>query len=66
MRALRDRIPFAVVGANSYITNSAGNKVRARSYPWGTVEVNNVEHNDFAVLSYYLIKEQMQVRRNLI
>lgn len=62
MRALRDRIPFAVVGANAYITNSSGNKVRARTYPWGTVEVNNVEHNDFAVLSYYLIKEQMQVR----
>ncbi|KAM3181399.1 hypothetical protein ACTXT7_014460 [Hymenolepis weldensis] len=65
MRTLRDRIPFAVVGANSYITNSAGNKVRARTYPWGTVEVNNVEHNDFAVLSYYLIKEQMQNLREV-
>ncbi len=61
MRSLRDRIPFAVVGANTYITNSSGNRVRARTYPWGTVEVDNVEHNDFAVLSYYLIQLQMQV-----
>lgn len=62
MRSMRDRIPFAVVGANTYITNTAGNRVRARTYPWGTVEVENVEHNDFAVLSYYLIQLQMQVR----
>ena len=59
--ALRDRIPFAVVGANTFVTNSAGNRVRARTYPWGTVEVENVEHNDFAILSYYLIQLQMQV-----
>ncbi|EUB62015.1 Septin-7 [Echinococcus granulosus] len=65
MRGLRDRIPFAVVGANTYITNTAGNRVRARIYPWGTVEVENVEHNDFAVLSYYLIQLQMQNLREV-
>lgn len=62
VKSLRDRIPFAVVGANTFVTNGSGNRVRARTYPWGTVEVENVEHNDFAVLSYYLIQLEMQVR----
>ncbi|VDD79475.1 unnamed protein product [Mesocestoides corti] len=65
MRNLRGRIPFAVVGSNTCITNSAGNRVRARTYPWGTVEVDNVEHNDFAILSYYLIQLQMQNLREV-
>ncbi|VDM05574.1 unnamed protein product [Schistocephalus solidus] len=65
LRRLRDRMPFAVVGANTYITNSAGVKVRARTYPWGTVEVDNVEHNDFSILRYFLIRLQMQVGSTL-
>ncbi|KAL7059934.1 hypothetical protein AAHC03_09962 [Spirometra sp. Aus1] len=65
LRRLRDRMPFAVVGANTYITNSAGVKVRARTYPWGTVEVDNVEHNDFSILRYFLIRLQMQHLREL-
>uniref|UniRef100_A0A095A5V0 Septin n=1 Tax=Schistosoma haematobium TaxID=6185 RepID=A0A095A5V0_SCHHA len=50
LRRLRDRVPFAIVGANTLITNNAGVRVRARSYPWGIVEVENMDHNDFAAI----------------
>lgn len=36
-RALRDRVPFAVVGSNTVI-EVEGKKVRGRKYPWGIVE----------------------------
>lgn len=36
-RALRDRVPFAVVGSNTVIEVD-GRKVRGRRYPWGVVE----------------------------
>lgn len=34
---LRDRVPFAIVGANTVIEHD-GKKVRGRKYPWGVVE----------------------------
>lgn len=61
LRRLRDRVPFAIVGANTLITNNAGVRVRARSYPWGIVEVENMDHNDFAAIRYLLLSVYMQV-----
>lgn len=39
VRALRTRVPFAVVGANAVI-ETEGRRVRGRKYPWGIAEGN--------------------------
>ena len=51
----QDRVPFAVVGSNTVI-ESGGKRLRGRQYPWGTVEVENLEHNDFVALRNMLIR----------
>ena len=48
-------MPFAVVGSNT-VVESQGRKVRGRMYPWGIVEVENLEHNDFIALRNMLIR----------
>lgn len=47
-------IPFSVVGSNQLI-EAKGKKVRGRLYPWGVVEVENPEHNDFLKLRTMLM-----------
>lgn len=37
-KLLRDRVPFAVVGANTVVEHPDGKKVRGRKYPWGVAE----------------------------
>ncbi|TKC45529.1 hypothetical protein EI555_019765 [Monodon monoceros] len=54
-RLLKASIPFSVVGSNQLI-EAKGKKVRGRLYPWGVVEVENPEHNDFLKLRTMLIK----------
>ncbi|CAB3410693.1 unnamed protein product [Caenorhabditis bovis] len=56
---LRKALPFAVVGSNS-LREKDGKKIRYREYPWGTVEVENMDHNDFLTL------RDMIIRTNLI
>ncbi|ESO92812.1 hypothetical protein LOTGIDRAFT_120130 [Lottia gigantea] len=58
-KKLRDRVPFAVVGSNR-VMESSGKRVRGRQYPWGVVEVENLEHNDFIALRNMLIRTHMQ------
>ncbi|KAK2193820.1 hypothetical protein NP493_5g11003 [Ridgeia piscesae] len=55
----QDRVPFAVVGSNT-VVEAGGRKVRGRIYPWGVVEVENLEHNDFIALRNMLIRTHMQ------
>ncbi|KAE8147740.1 septin AspB [Aspergillus avenaceus] len=57
---IMSKVPFAVVGANSEITTADGRKVRGRSYPWGTIEVDNEEHCDFVKLRQMLIRTHME------
>ena len=52
--SLQASIPFAVVGSNQQI-EAKGKKVRGRLYPWGVVEVENPEHNDFLKLRTMLM-----------
>ena len=47
-------MPFAVVGSNQTI-EVRGKKVRGRMYPWGVVEIENIEHNDFVRLKTMLM-----------
>jgi septin 7 len=62
----RKRLPFAVVGSTHVKETLVGgdratkNRIRVREYPWGTVEVDNLAHNDFVAL------RDMVIRQNLI
>lgn len=58
LQSLR-RIPFAVVGSNTVLEVN-GKKIRGRKYPWGIVEVENVEHCDFIALRNLLLRTHMQ------
>ncbi|KAG7204045.1 hypothetical protein KM043_001904 [Ampulex compressa] len=58
-KVLRDRVPFAVVGANTVVEHD-GKKVRGRKYPWGIAEVENLEHCDFIALRNMVIRTHLQ------
>ena len=51
----QETIPFAVVGSNAVVEVN-NKKVRGRLYPWGVVEVENMEHCDFVTLRNMLIR----------
>uniref|UniRef100_A0AC34FDL9 Septin-type G domain-containing protein n=1 Tax=Panagrolaimus sp. ES5 TaxID=591445 RepID=A0AC34FDL9_9BILA len=48
-------MPFAVVGSTDFVERD-GKLVRARRYPWGIVEVENVDHCDFVKLREALLR----------
>ncbi|RXG56964.1 Protein peanut, partial [Armadillidium vulgare] len=56
---LKSRVPFAVVGSNTTL-EMEGKKVRGRRYPWGVVEVENIDHCDFIPLRNMMIRTHMQ------
>ncbi|KAI7831230.1 Septin-domain-containing protein [Gamsiella multidivaricata] len=47
-------IPFSVIGSDNFQV-IGGRRVRARSYRWGVVEVENTEHSDFVYLRELLL-----------
>lgn len=60
--SMNTHIPFAVIGSTDFIR--VGNKmVRARQYPWGTVQVENESHCDFIKLREMLIRVNMEDMR---
>ncbi|KAJ3365065.1 hypothetical protein GGF32_000245 [Allomyces javanicus] len=61
---LRALLPFAVVGSDEEI-NVNGRLIRARQYPWGVVEVENLKHCDFARLRYVLLSSHLQDLKEL-
>lgn len=54
------KVPFAVVGANTEVTNGEGRLVRGRRYPWGVIEVDNEDHCDFVKLRQMIIRTHME------
>ncbi|KAJ8966719.1 hypothetical protein NQ317_011765 [Molorchus minor] len=48
-RTLRDKVPFAVASSNT-VVEVDGRNIRGRQYPWGFIEVENLEHCDFKAL----------------
>ncbi|VDL19719.1 unnamed protein product [Hymenolepis diminuta] len=60
VKRLRLRQPFAVCTSSQVITKDDGTKVRCRVYPWGTVETDSLEHNDFQALKTLLMRHFMQ------
>lgn len=60
--SMNDHTPFAVVGSTEFV--KIGNKqMRARQYPWGTVQVENEAHCDFVKLREMLIRTNMEDMR---
>lgn len=60
--ALREMLPFAVVGSNSIY--QVGNEyIRAREYPWGFVRVEDPLHSDFVALRSVLFGSHIQELR---
>jgi len=56
---MNSHLPFAVVGSTEEV--KVGNKmVKARQYPWGTVQVENENHCDFVKLREMLIRTNME------
>jgi septin 7 len=54
------RIPFAIVGSTTQIQTKDGRNVRGREYPWGVIEVDNEDHNDFVKLRQLLIRNFLE------
>lgn len=46
---LQKTLPFAVIGASETL-NIGGQKVQARRYPWGIIDVNDSQYSDVSVL----------------
>jgi len=63
-KTLRERVPFAVVGANT-VVEVDGKKVRGRRYPWGVVQIESMEHSDFIPLRNMLIRTHMMDLRDV-
>jgi len=59
-RKIKERVPFAVVGSNAIIDGADGKKIRGRKYPWGIVDIENMEHCDFVPLRNMLIRTHLQ------
>ncbi|CAH1173992.1 unnamed protein product [Phaedon cochleariae] len=59
---MNSHIPFAVIGSTDFI-RVANKMVRARQYPWGTVQVENETHCDFVKLREMLIRTNMEDMR---
>ncbi|XP_048576314.1 neuronal-specific septin-3 isoform X2 [Nematostella vectensis] len=56
---IREQLPFAVVGSDSYVTVS-GKSVLGRKTKWGVIEVENKTHCEFSQLRDMLIRTHMQ------
>lgn len=55
-----DASPFAVIGSTKEVETHDGRIVRGRKYPWGVIEVDNEEHNDFVKLRQLLIRNYLE------
>lgn len=56
---LRGLMPFAIIGSEQVI-EICGNRVRARQYPWGIVEVDDPNNSDFLALESALLHSHLE------
>ncbi|KAJ1932892.1 Cell division control protein 3, partial [Linderina macrospora] len=59
-REILSKIPFAVIGSEKFVERPDGTSVRGRRYPWGIIEVENEQHNDFIKLRQMLLRSHME------
>ncbi|KAJ6217426.1 hypothetical protein RDWZM_008583 [Blomia tropicalis] len=57
-RDLKSRIPFGVVGHDSFFEKD-DQSIRCRQYPWGMVEIDNLDHCDTKAFSDLFIKHSL-------
>ncbi|KAI5954718.1 CDC3 [Candida theae] len=55
--------PFAVIGSTKEVQTGDGRLVRGRRYPWGVIEVDNENHNDFVRLRELLVRNFLEELR---
>ncbi|ODV80864.1 putative septin [Suhomyces tanzawaensis NRRL Y-17324] len=59
-KQILSKFPFAVVGSTKEVETPDGRIVRGRSYPWGVIEVDNEDHNDFIKLRQLLVRNFLE------
>lgn len=59
-KALIATFPFAVIGSTSEVHLPDGRTARGRAYPWGVIEVDNENQNDFVKLRQLLIRNNLE------
>lgn len=59
-KALIALFPFAVIGSTTEVQTADGRTVRGRLYPWGVIEVDNENHNDFVKLRQLLVRNNLE------
>lgn len=62
-KEILSKVPFAIVGSTTEIQTADGRTVRGRQYPWGVIEVDNEDHNDFVRLRQLLIRNFLEELR---
>ena len=63
LEMFQSKVPFAVVGSESFVRCPDGRQVRGRAYPWGVIEVDNESHCDFVKLRQMLVRTHMEELR---
>ncbi|KAG7880483.1 hypothetical protein KL905_002457 [Ogataea polymorpha] len=58
-RYLSEMQPFAVITSDDEAEIN-GVKTRVRTYPWGSIDINNTEYSDFPVLKSVLLGSHLQ------
>lgn len=56
---LTNHLPLAVTASRDFV-EVAGERIRARVYPWGIVEIENEAHSDFVRLRQLLLRCEME------
>lgn len=59
-KKILEKYPFAVVGSTREVSTPDGRVVRGRQYPWGVIEVDNEQHNDFIKLRQLVIRDFLE------
>lgn len=49
-------LPFAIISSNQISVDDDGRRRRLRKYPWGTIDVENLEYSDFIAMKKLIIK----------
>lgn len=62
---IRYSLPYGVVGSNVLIEID-GKKIRGRQYPWGVVDIDNIEHCDFSLLRDVIVRKNMQDLKDVV
>jgi len=52
----RSLVPFAIISSNQVEVDTNGIRKRVRKYPWGSIDIENLEYSDFIAMKKLIIK----------